>query len=346
MSSEALELLIGVNRSRSSAAGLDVFLYDHLTQGVTDFDDWRRRFDDEARRFADRGADALAKDRNATAHDAFSTAALCFHYATCVPGGDRTVIGGLLQQAANAHRAALATGRPCIRFAPTDTGGLFCGILERPAGDRPVPLVIVVPGLDSSKEEFDATAIRIRERGLATLRIDGPGQGEMLASSAPAADYERVVTAAIDCVADQPGIDTQRIGAIGLSLGGYYVPRAIAYEPRVRAAVAVTGPYSFPAWDSMPGMLREILALRCGGEREAEAFVGAIDLSPLVAGIEQPLLVVAGSADPVVPAEDARGFAQGARRAELIELSGGDHLGANRRWEWETLMADWLADHL
>jgi len=347
MSTDALKLLIDVNRSRSAAAGLDIFLYDHLTGGVSSFDDWRNRFGQKWHWFADRGNQAIAKGLGTTAREAFETATLCFHYATCVPGSDRAEVAELLQQAAKTHRAAVsAATRAFVRFAPEDTGGAFCGILERPAIDKAVPVVIVVPGLDSSKEEFDRISGKIRERGLATLRTDGPGQGEMLSRAGPVADYERVVAAAIDTLATQPGLDINRIGAIGLSLGGYYVPRALAFEPRLRAAVAVTGPYSFPAYSSMPAMLREILALRCGGEREAKTFVESVDLSPVAAIIGQPLLVLAGNADPVVPTEDARRLAREARHAELVEIPEGDHLGANRRWEWESRIADWLVEHL
>jgi hypothetical protein len=91
--------LIEVNRSRSAAAGFDVFLYDHLTEGVTTFDDWRARFEAEVNRFADRGVEANVKGLSATASGTFAIAALCFHYAACVPGGDRIMIGGPLQRA-------------------------------------------------------------------------------------------------------------------------------------------------------------------------------------------------------------------------------------------------------
>ena len=168
----------------------------------------------------------------------------------------------------------------------------------------------------------------------------------MLSHMPARADYEHVVAAAVDWGSQQPRIDAARIGAIGLSLGGFYVPRAIAFESRVRVAVAVTGPYQFPAWADVPEMLRDILSLRCGGEDPAADFVAGVDLTPVVARIGQPLLVVTGEADPVVPAEDGRRLAREARRGELLAVTGGDHLGANRRWVWEAQAADWLAARL
>ena len=152
MSAEALSLLVGVNRSRAVAAGMDVFLYDQLVDGVANFDDWRQRFDKAGRGFDATGREALEGGHSATAEAAFSTAALCFHYATCVPGGGREAIADLLTRAAQAHRSALdAAGRAVVRAGPDETDGLLTGLLEYPAGEDPVPLALVVPGLDSSK---------------------------------------------------------------------------------------------------------------------------------------------------------------------------------------------------
>ena len=38
--------------------------------------------------------------------------------------------------------------------------------------------MIMIPGLDSVKEELQATAEYLLSRGLAVIAIDGPGQGE------------------------------------------------------------------------------------------------------------------------------------------------------------------------
>lgn len=73
---DALALLIEVNRSRPVVAGLDVFLHDHLTRDVTCFDEWRNRFSGQARGFADRGVEAAAKGLDATAREAFKIATL------------------------------------------------------------------------------------------------------------------------------------------------------------------------------------------------------------------------------------------------------------------------------
>jgi pimeloyl-ACP methyl ester carboxylesterase len=341
---EALQLLITVNRSRSVAAGLDVFQYDLAVAEIASFRNWRVTFGEISRTRLAEAQDALANGASVTAESVFHDAALWSHFATCVPGGSRTEIADLLTSAATAHREAMAQ-RPKSGQLRID-GKLFRGVLERPLNVETAPIVIIVPGLDSSKEEFDRLAAAIRRRGAATVRIDGPGQGEMLAEAGPTSRYEHVLGAVLDRLEEEPDLDRQRIGVIGLSLGGYYVPRAIALEPRVRAAVAVTGIFAFDPWKELTPMLQEILTLRCGGEDEARAFAQSVDLSPIVAQIRQPLLVVGGASDPVAPVEHARCLAREAPNAELLELPGGDHLGANRRWLWQAQAADWLMEKL
>jgi dienelactone hydrolase len=340
----ALNLLATVNRSRSAAAGLDSYHYDAVTATIDHLDRWPEAFEATAELFIARAEKALSEGKTATADEAFAIAALWLHFATCVPSSDRNRIVDLLLRAAIAHRRSLALeGSSAEYFGPDRTGGHFAAILERPDAAPPVPVLIIVSGLDSSKEEFADVATVFRRRGLATLRIDGPGQGEMLAQTGPRAEYERVLRAVIDLITTVPGLDASRIGALGLSLGGYYVPRAAAFEPRIKAAVAVTGPFAFGEWHALPQMIRQIVTLRTGDEQSARAFTSGIDLAPLVSTIRQPLLVVAGGRDPMVPAADARRLAAEAPHADLLEIRDGDHLCANRRWEWQARAADWVA---
>lgn len=344
---ESITLLLSVNRSRSIAAGLDPFLYDDITRDVAGFDDWRARFSAAAQRFEARGKESSTDAEDATANEAFGLATLCFHFATCVPGADRATIAELLARAARAHRAMLASaGRRYDAFEVERSGGMFCGILERPDVDGRVPLIIVVPGLDSSKEEFDRLAGRIRERRVAKLRVDGPRPGcDSLVQC-----LDRRLRVRRGCrnrrrrVANRPRSHPARCDLP--QPWRLFRPRALAFEHRVRAALAVTGPFAFPAWEDIPLMLRDILSLRCGGANAAQAFAEAVDLAPIFKKIEQPLLVIGGGTDPVVAPDDARKLADLAPNGKLIEVVEGDHPGANRRWQWESRAIDWLVDEL
>ena len=81
-------------------------------------------------------------------------------------------------------------------------GGLFVDRAEAlkfamfENGNRP-QAVIMVPGLDSTKEELQATAEYFLARGAATLAVDGPGQGEAEYHLPIEPAYERVATAVV-----------------------------------------------------------------------------------------------------------------------------------------------------
>ena len=86
----------------------------------------------------------------------------------------------------------------------------------------------MMPGLDSVKEELQATAEYMLARGLAIIAIDGPGQGEAEYELPIEPAYERVATAVADYLEGRDDIDPARIGGFGVSLGGYYAARAAA----------------------------------------------------------------------------------------------------------------------
>ena len=100
-------------------------------------------------------------------------------------------------------------------------------------------------GLDSTKEEMRTNEEVFLDRGIATFAFDGPGQGEPEYDLPIRPDYEAPVAAVIDTLETRRDLDTSRLGLWGVSLGGYYAPRAAAFEPRVRACISLTGPFDF-----------------------------------------------------------------------------------------------------
>ena len=111
--------------------------------------------------------------------------------------------------------------------------------------------MLLVPGLDSTKEEFFRLENVFLDRGMATLSMDGPGQGESGYDLPIRADYDVAVTAVLDAIGGRNDLDLDRVGLLGVSLGGYYAPRVLAFEPRVKAGVGLSGPYRFSdIWDT------------------------------------------------------------------------------------------------
>ncbi|TQL48394.1 alpha/beta hydrolase family protein DUF1100 [Homoserinimonas aerilata] len=111
---------------------------------------------------------------------------------------------------------------------------------------RPTPVVIQWNGLDSTKEMmyYSQFPQELARRGISTLMVDTPGSGEALRLRGLKARFDTEVWAAA-CVdfleaqaADVLTIDPDRIGIVGWSLGGYYAPRAAAFEKRLKLVVA------------------------------------------------------------------------------------------------------------
>jgi 2,6-dihydroxypseudooxynicotine hydrolase len=212
------------------------------------------------------------------------------------------------------------------------------------------PAVVLIPGLDSAKEEFGAVEQSFLDRGLATLSVDGPGQGEAEYELTIRPDWEVPGAAILDALAAQPGIDGTRIGVWGVSLGGYYAPRVAAGDARVRACIALCGPYCLgDLWPRLPGLTRDAFTVRSGATSEQDAIERArqLTLAGRTGALTMPLLIVAGRRDRIFPWQDAvrlRDSVPGP--AELLLLDDGNHGCANVPYRHRPYSADWMARQL
>ncbi|MGH2825791.1 MAG: alpha/beta hydrolase family protein [Actinomycetota bacterium] len=224
------------------------------------------------------------------------------------------------------------------------------GLLSRPAGiDRP-PVVILIPGLDSSKEGRHAGRRHFLERQMAVFSIDGPGQGEMSLTTKIRPDYEAPIAAAIDYLETREDVDATRIGLVGSSLGGYYAPRAAAFEPRVSACVAISGPFksSSRRREMMP-VTREayVYYLGASGEEEAERMAERLTLQDCASKITCPLLVIGGKKDPIVHWENSQMLYDAAGgRKDLYLFDEGNHSCQNIPYRVIPVQSNFLVDHL
>jgi pimeloyl-ACP methyl ester carboxylesterase len=228
-------------------------------------------------------------------------------------------------------------------------GTTMVATLRRPRDTGRAPLVLLLPGLDSTKEEFFNWEQEFLERGMATLSLDGPGQGETGYATHIRPDYEVAVTAVLDHLAGRDDLDLDRVGAVGVSLGGYYAPRAAAFEPRVRAAVAIGGPHNFgDCWRGLPQLTRETFLHHSGAADEAagERAAGALDLGPVLPRLRQPLLVIFGRLDRLIPFTHAERVAAEAPNAELVMYPDGNHVCNNLPDRSRPLAADWIRERL
>jgi 2,6-dihydroxypseudooxynicotine hydrolase len=253
--------------------------------------------------------------------------------------------------AVECRRAALPHLRPPgERVEISYDGKLLPGILRRPSGyDKPAVMVMAV-GLDSTKEETDAYEAPFLARGIATLVFEGPGQGESQYDLPIRGDYEVPVRAVIDYIGARRDLDSSRVGMWGVSLGGYYAPRAAAFDKRIKACIALGGPFNWgEAWDGLPELTREAFRVRshCNTADAARKHASTLTLEGVAKNITCPIYIVNGRNDRIVPAADAERLAREVTGpAALMIVEDGNHIATNRAYRWRSQSADWMAEQL
>jgi pimeloyl-ACP methyl ester carboxylesterase len=350
MPDERVQAAIDNWAPRMVTQGIDYNDFVRTTARIERWEEWLDAWSETGELHLRLAREAEDAGRRRTAGEAFVRAALCFHFAKYVwvvqPERNReTTI-----RARDALREAQRLLDPSAERieAPLD-GGAVIGNLRRPAGPERPPLVLLIPGLDSTKEEFFNFERVFLERGLATLSLDGPGQGEAGFELPIRPDYEVAVSAILDALTGRGDLDLARVGAAGVSLGGYYAPRAAAFEPRLRAVAGVSGPRNLgELWDDLPMLTRESFVhysrsadLESGRQRALQ-----LDLAGVAGHIAQPLLVVTGKLDRLIPWESTRLVADEAPDSTFVLYEEGNHVCNNVAYRYRPLLADWLAEQL
>lgn len=138
------------------------------------------------------------------------------------------------------------------------------------------PLLILANGSDGSAlDMWMWGAAGATARGYDCLTFDGPGQGYALWKQGLhfRPDWEQVVTPVVDFALSLEGVDPKRIALQGISQGGYWVPRAVAFEKRIAAAIADPGVVDVSAsWtSSLPPPMIELL--KAGRKQEFDGYM-------------------------------------------------------------------------
>jgi len=336
---------------RFVANGVALADFQDITAAMASWGDWCRDWSARAAIHEAMGHAALARGKRLSAGEHLQRAGIYYHFAKFLFVHD-------LLQMKEAHAKAVMCRTlalpyltpPGERVAIPFAGKFLHGILRKPIAVTCPPVMVMICGLDSCKEETDAYEQPYLARGIATLVFDGPGQGEAEYEFPIRGDYETVVKAVIDHVETRHDVDASRIGLWGVSLGGYYAPRAAAFEKRVRACIALSGPFDLlDAWDVLPELSRETFRVRshCATVEDAKRNAATLSLKEIAGRITCPLFIVAGKQDRVVPWQDAERLAREAKGlVELVIIPDGGHVANNRSYCWRVQSADWMAERL
>ncbi|HZG42328.1 MAG TPA: alpha/beta fold hydrolase [Longimicrobium sp.] len=231
-----------------------------------------------------------------------------------------------------------------IAFESRTGGGVPLLLAFPPTGEAPHPMVFWFHGFGVDKEVHRKELEQLARAGFLAVGVDAAGHGaRRLADldARQAAPHDEALRTMIDLAArtagEVPSIvralaeeglgDAKRVGAVGVSMGGYVVYHAVLVEPRIRAAVAILASPEWPEGDSphhhLDGFRRTAL-LSITAERDENV-------------------------PPAAARELHRRLAMEHPKAsqKYVELAGAVHLMSEEHWTQamdETLR--WLKEHL
>jgi 2,6-dihydroxypseudooxynicotine hydrolase len=337
--------------ARVVANGVALTDFEDITKSLTSYDDWCKAWSARGALHEQIGREALAAKHFLTAGECLQRAAVYYHFGSFLFAHKPDEMKAAHKKQIECRQLALPhLSPPGERVEIPYEGRTLPGILRKPVGvDRP-PVVVMAVGLDSTKEETDAYEMPFLARGMAILVFEGPGQGESQYDLPIRGDFEVPVKAVIDYVETRKDLDSKRIGMWGVSLGGYYAPRATAFEKRIKACIALGGPFDFgAAFDKLPDLTRETFRIRshCKTVDEARANAKTLTLVDIAEKITVPTFIVNGRQDRVVPAADAERLAREVKGpATLMMIEDGNHIANNRAYRWRSQSADWMKEQL
>ena len=322
-----------------------------VTNSVEKWADWCDTWSKRADVHETLGREALAAGHLVSAGEHLNRAATYYHFAKFLFFEDMAKHRAVHQKAVECRTLALPhLDPPGERVLIPYEGKRLAGVLRLPRDARRPPIVLITMGLDNSKEETDTFEMAFLRRGMAILAFDGPGMGEAEYDFPIRPDFEEVVKQVVDWLETRKDVDTDRIGIYGQSLGGYYAPRAAAFEKRLKACIANSGPWNFASnWDGLPKLTREATRVRTHSASDDQARQRAAELS--LEGIAQkikcPMFVVATGLDTLCLPEDMeRLAAEASGPVELLYIKDGVHVGHNRAYQYLPRAADWMATQL
>jgi 2,6-dihydroxypseudooxynicotine hydrolase len=352
-SDERVQSAINHWAPRFIANGGDYHDFQRVTNSVERWDDWCQAWSECGAMHEQMAEQAEVEGNSLTAAFHYFHAAISYHVGKALFVQKLDELRIAHTHVVRDYQQALPSfDFPGERVAiPYEGGATMYGILRKPRQRREwSPVVILIPGLDSVKEELHNSGDDFLRRGLAVLAIDGPGQGEMEFEHPMRHDYEVPVRYAIDFLENRTDVDAGRVGLIGVSLGGYYALRAAACESRVKAAIAVAGIYNvMEHFDRLPKLTRQSLIVRSGSTSEQQALekLEAFHLAEVMEKIRCPLLAIVGRMDQPAPTRDAeRIVAEAGGAAELWIFEDGNPVCDNIVYRQRPQRADWMHTQL
>lgn len=279
---------------------------------------WQLEWSRTAREVAASAEEALVRGENETARRGFMRAMSYWRHSEFFLDTEDPRRAHTYGEGRESFRkaAALSSGKIeqiSVPFEDTEMDGY---IIRPDNSNAPRPTVLFLGGADSWAEElYFLGGTEFPSRGMNLVVVDTPGRGSSLRFKGLHSrfDYEVPVAAVIDHIEKRGDVDPDRIGIVGVSFGGYYAPRAAAFEPRVKAVAAWCGTWSILTdfYDFYPPLQKQLQWLSgTEDDASARAKLAEFTLDGVAELLEIPVYVMHGTADIVMDVNGAHRFVQ------------------------------------
>jgi 2,6-dihydroxypseudooxynicotine hydrolase len=350
---------------RALPLGLDLAELDRVIASVDSFyrggyRDWPTQWFKAGDQYSERGRRALASGHRQTAAQMLLSAAVCHHLA----GYMHHDIGRLLPETRQSmlraveiywEAAPLFSPPSVLVEVPFDDTTLR-PFLRLPRGVERPPCVILIGGANSNMINMHAVSDYYLDRGMATIGLDGPGQGEFRARTGRAlrvGEYDRALGAVADWVQRDGRLDGARIGIYGRATGSLLAIHAAAGDKRFKAVVAHPAAFNFANFFEQ-AFAHTLISHRL----EMCSFLGArtleegtrlvreqLTLEDVADRVDFPILSVCSADDETMPTSESTILQQRVKGpVEIVTFPGKGHGGPSRLSL--PLEADWMRDRL
>lgn len=246
--------------------------------------------------------------------------------------------------------------------------GTMPALWTRAPGPGRKPAVVFCNGLDSNKEMLFWTRLPedLARRGISTLCVDQPGSGEALRLQNLPVDphSENWASKAVDWLETLDDVDASKLGMTGISLGGHFAPRAVAYEPRFASGATWGANHNWrevqdkrmerEGENPVPHYWAHVhWAFGADGQEDFLEKSTDMNLNGHMDRIKVPFLVTHGANDRQISpsyADDLYDQLVNSPRREKVIFTkregGVEHVGADNMAYGRDLMSDWFAETL